>query len=118
MKSKKNLILVIIVLILAIPALFNGIGVLSGFRKFDITIIEWLVWYNIVFAAISLYAAYKIWKNSGLQIARFIFSGHIIVLGILFIILYTSGNVATKSLNIMGIRVVVWALILFFMKNR
>ena len=42
----------------------------------------------------------------------------LIVLGILFIILYTSGNVATKSLNIMGIRVVVWALILFFMKKR
>ena len=119
MKIQKNTTLALLAVILAVPALFNGIGVLTGFRKFDIVIIEWLVWYNIVFAIVSLLTAYEIWNNNSIagKLAGVVFSAHTAVLGILLVILFTTGNVAMKSITIMVVRVVAWFYILFLVKK-
>ena len=114
--NKRN-IAVIIALIMAIPAIINGTSVIKGSFTPNQIILMWLVWYNVIFAFLSLGAAWLIWKRKGKRIANFIFSGHVLVLLALVGIYFISGEVAVKSIAAMSIRSVSWALILFLIKK-
>jgi uncharacterized membrane protein len=103
--------------IAAILSLFiGGISVVAGTKVLlgidvkDYTVLNWLVIYNVIFGAISIVAAYLIWKNKSLakKAIIFVLAAHTFVALYLY---FFNETVALESLKAMSFRISIWILI-------
>ena len=88
----------------------SGSKVLLGIDVKDYTVLNWLVIYNVIFGAISIVAAFLIWKNNSIakKMLVFILASHT------FIAIYLnffSETVASESIIAMSFRIGIWILI-------
>ncbi len=93
----------ILALFIGVMSVFSGSKVLLGIDTKDYTILVWLVSYNVLFGAISIFVAYLIWQNKILarNLTFFILAMHLLV----FIYLkFMSTTVATESIGAMLFR--------------
>jgi len=96
--------------------LIGGISVISGSKVLlgidvkDYAVLNWLVIYNVIFGAISILAAYFIWKNKSLakNAVVFILASHTFVAIYLY---FFSESVALQSIKAMSFRISIWILI-------
>jgi uncharacterized membrane protein (DUF2068 family) len=103
--------------IAAILALFiGGMSVVAGSKVLlgidvkNYAVLNWLVIYNVIFGAISIVAAYLIWKNKSLAKKAIV----LVLAANIFVSLYLyffSENVASESLKAMSFRISIWVLI-------
>lgn len=97
--------------------LIGGISVISGSKVLlgidvkDYAVLNWLVIYNVIFGAISILAAYLIWKNKSIskKIVVFILASHTFIAIFLY---FFSETAASESIKAMGFRVSIWIVIL------
>ena len=109
MKISKK-IAAILALFIGVMSVFAGSKVLLGIDAKDYTILTWLVSYNVLFGAISIFVAYLIWQNKNLAKngTLFILAMHLLV----FIYLkFMSTTVATESIGAMLFRTGIWIVI-------
>jgi len=103
--------------IAAILALFiGGMSVVAGSKVLlgidvkDYTVLNWLVIYNIIFGAISMVAAYLIWKKKSFakKAIVFVLAAHTFVALNLY---FFSETVASESIKAMSFRIGIWIVI-------
>lgn len=100
----------VLALFIGILSVFSGSKVLLGIDIKDYTVLTWLVSYNVIFGALSIFSAYLIWENKkgNKGLTLFILAMHFIV----FICLkFFSTTAATESIKAMIFRIGVWVLI-------
>tara|TARA_R110002051_G_scaffold48308_2_gene95336 strand:- start:92653 stop:93042 length:390 start_codon:yes stop_codon:yes gene_type:complete len=102
--------------IIGFMSVCNGLSVLSGMKKVDYMVLNWLVVYNVVLGIISTITAFLIWKyfNVAKKITVLILCLHTAILTYLY---FFSESVATESIKAMVFRVVVWLLIYLLIKR-
>jgi len=100
----------VIALFIGFMSVFAGSKVLLGIATKDYTILRWLVSYNVLFGAISIFVAYLIWQNKILarNLTFFILAMHFMVFLYLKLICAT---VATESIRAMLFRTGIWIVI-------
>ncbi len=95
---------------LGLMSVFAGGKVLLGIDSKDYTVLYWLVGYNVIFGAISLFVAYFIWVKKPLArtgVITVLLSHTVLLVYVKFI----SNTVASESVQAMTFRVSVWVLI-------
>jgi len=105
-----NKIASILALLIGFMSVFAGSKVLLGIDTKEYTVLNWLVLYNVIFGAISIVAAFLIWKNNLLskKIVLFILVAHTCMALCLY---FFNDLVALESLKAMGFRVSIWLII-------
>ncbi len=100
----------VIALIIGVMSVFAGTRVLLEIDIKDYNVLIWLVFYNVIFGAISLVVAYHIWKNSTIakHLSLFILIMHFTVL---LYLKFINTTVASESIMAMSFRTSVWVLI-------
>ena len=108
----KNLYKIAAILALFIGAMsvFAGSKVLLGIDTKEYTVLNWLVLYNVIFGAISIIAAYLIWKKSlfSKRIIIFILVAHT---SLVLYLNFFNEVVASESIKAMLFRISIWVLI-------
>ena len=115
----------LLALFIGLMSVFAGSRILLGIDTKDHTILIWLVYYNVIYGFISLFAAFLIWKNNekNKALTLFILASHFTV----FIILkFFNSSAASESISAMIFRMTIWALIVvlsliipkYFNKNK
>jgi lysylphosphatidylglycerol synthetase-like protein (DUF2156 family) len=100
----------ILALLIGIMSVISGSKVLLGIDIKDYTVLNWLVIYNVIFGAISMVAAYLIWKNNSFSKKIIVF----ILASLTFITIYLyffNESVALESIKAMSFRIGIWILI-------
>ena len=100
----------LLALFIGLMSVFAGSRVLLGMDTKEYNILIWLVYYNVIFGVISIFAAYLIWrgKEKSKTLTLFILASHFTV----FVVLkYFSSNAASESISAMIFRTGIWALI-------
>jgi len=100
----------VLALFIGLMSVFAGSKVLLGIDIKDYAILIWLVSYNVLFGAISIFVAYLIWQSKVLakNLTFFILAMHFLV----FIYLkFMSTTVATESIRAMLFRTGIWIVI-------
>ena len=100
----------LLALFIGVMSVFAGTRILLGIDTKDHIILIWLVYYNVIYGLISIFAAYLIWrgKEKSKNLTLFILASHFIV----FVILkYFISNPASESISAMIFRTGIWALI-------
>jgi len=100
----------ILALLIGIMSVISGSKVLLGIDIKDYTVLNWLVIYNVIFGAISMVAAYLIWKNNSFSKKIIVF----ILASLTFITIYLyffNESVAFESIKAMSFRIGIWILI-------
>jgi hypothetical protein len=100
----------IIALLIGGMSVISGSLVLLNYKIPDYTVLNWLVIYNVIFGAISILAAFLIWKNNSIakKMVVFILASHT------FIAIYLTffiESVALESIKAMSFRISIWILI-------
>ena len=100
----------ILALFIGIMSVFAGSKVLLGIDTKDYTILTWLVIYNVIMGAVSLYAAFLIWKSDyrANNMITIILVLHLLVL---LYLNFISENAAHESKMAMVFRTVIWLVI-------
>lgn len=100
----------ILALILGIMSVFAGSKVLIEIDVKAYNVLIWLVTYNVIFGAISIIAAFYIWKNRSIAkyLSLFILTMHFLVF---MYLKFLSGTAASESIKAMLFRTSVWVLI-------
>ena len=107
----------IIALLIGIMSVISGSKVLMGIDIKDYTVLNWLVIYNVIFGAISIVAAFPIWKNNSIakKMVVFILASHTFIAIYLYIF---SESVALESIKAMSFRISIWILIYLLTYNK
>ena len=100
----------ILSLILGIMSVFAGSIVLLEIEVKDYNVLIWLLTYNVIFGAISIFVAYCIWKNmsKAKSLTLFILAMHFLVFMYLKFLSVTADS---ESIQAMLFRIIVWVLI-------
>jgi hypothetical protein len=100
----------ILALLIGGMSVVSGSLVLLNYKIPDYTVLNWLVIYNVIFGAISILAAYFIWKNNAFAKKAIvsILASHTFIAIYLY---FFSESVALESIKAMGFRVSVWIVI-------
>ena len=100
----------VLALFIGVMSVFAGSRILLGIDTKDHTILIWLVYYNVIYGFISLFAAFLIWKGkeTNKALTLFILASHFIVL---IILKFFSSSAASESISAMIFRISIWALI-------
>jgi len=100
----------ILALFIGIMSVFAGSKVLLGIDTKDYTILTWLVIYNVIMGAVSLYAAFLIWKSDyrANNMITIILVLHLLVL---LYLKFISESAAHESKMAMVFRTVIWLVI-------
>jgi len=99
-----------------LAALIGGLSVLAGGGVLlNITVpnyqfLEWLVVYNVLLGAASLFVAFKLWQVANYKLPAVILISHSIVLALLLTVFVR--EVAGESLKAMSFRILIWTTIL------
>jgi len=111
-----NKIASILALFIGFMSVFAGSKVLLGVDTKGYTVLNWLVLYNVIFGAISIIAAFLIWKNNLLskKIVLFIVAAHTCMALYLY---FFNEFVALESIKAMGFRTSIWIVILLLTFN-
>ncbi len=107
-----------------LAALIGGLSVLAGGSVLlNITtpsyqFLEWLVVYNVVLGAASLFVAFKLWHQANYKLPAVIFISHLLVLALLLTVFVT--ETAGDSLRAMTFRILIWSIVLLitYLRNR
>lgn len=107
----------IIALLIGIMSVISGSKVLMGIDIKDYTVLNWLVIYNVIFGAISIVAAFLIWKNNSIakKMVVFILASHTFIAIYLY---FFSESVASESIKAMSFRISLWILIYLLTYNK
>jgi len=95
-----------------LAALIGGLSVLAGGSVLlNITtpnyqFLEWLVVYNVVLGAASLFVAFKLWTSTNVELPVFVLTSHILTLALLLTVF--ADVVAVDSLRAMSFRIIIW----------
>ncbi len=105
-----RIIALALALIIGVMSVFAGSMVLLGFRIPDYTVLNWLVFYNIILGVLSIATAFFIWKNYELskKAIILILSSHLLML---LYLSFFNEVVALDSIKAMGFRVSIWFII-------
>jgi hypothetical protein len=97
-------------LLIGIMSVISGSKVLMGIDIKDYTVLNWLVIYNVILGAISIVAAFLIWKNNSIakKMVVVILASHTFIAIYLY---FFSETVASESIKAMGFRIGIWILI-------
>ena len=100
----------LLALFIGIMSVLAGSKVLLGIDAKEYNILIWLVYYNVIYGFISIFAAYLIWrdKEKSKTLTLFILTSHFTVLVVLK---YFISNVASESISAMNFRTSIWVLI-------
>ena len=100
----------LLALFIGIMSVLAGSKVLLGIDAKEYNILIWLVYYNVIYGFISIFAAYLIWrdKEKSKTLTLFILTSHFTVLVVLK---YFISNAASESISAMIFRTSIWALI-------
>lgn len=103
---------------LGLMAVINGTRVILGLFDPGYNILYWLVYYNVLFGLISVYAGFAIFKQHiiALKISSLIALGHMIVLLVLLTIF--NDVVAKNSIQVMSLRSIIWVLIVVIISQK
>lgn len=106
----------ILALFIGAMSVIAGSKVLLGIDTKNYTILNWLVLYNVIFGAISIGAAYLIWKNNlfSKKAVVFILAMHTLIALYLY---FFNETVALESIKAMGFRVSIWIVIFLLTFN-
>jgi len=109
MKILKKIAMVL-ALFIGVMSVFAGSKVLLGIDTKDYNILTWLVIYNVIMGAVSLYAAFLIWKSDyrANNIITIILALHLLVL---IYLNFISETAAHESKMAMVFRTVIWLVI-------
>ena len=112
-----NKIAAIIALLIGIMSVISGSKVLMEIDIKDYTGLTWLVIYNVIFGAISIVAAFLIWKNNLIakKMVVFILASHTFIAIYLY---FFSESVASESIKAMSFRISIWILIYLLTYNK
>jgi hypothetical protein len=100
----------VLALFIGLMSVFSGSRVLLGMDTKEYNILIWLVYYNVIYGVISVFAAFLIWKDKekNKALTLYILASHFIV----FIILkFFSSSAASESISAMIFRISIWTLI-------
>ncbi|MFO7673983.1 MAG: hypothetical protein R6V74_09790 [Lutibacter sp.] len=116
MKNLYKIAAILAVLIGGI-SIVSGSKVLMGIDIKDYTVLNWLVIYNVIFGAISIVAAFLIWKNNSIakKMVVFILASHTFIAIYLY---FFSESVALESIKAMSFRISIWILIYLLTYNK
>lgn len=100
----------IIALFIGIMSVISGSLVLLNYNIPNYNVLNWLVIYNVIFGAISIVAAFLIWKNNSIakKMVVFILASHTLIA---IYLNFFSETVASKSIKAMDFRIAIWILI-------
>ncbi|WP_033958447.1 hypothetical protein [Psychroserpens jangbogonensis] len=100
----------ILALTLGVMSVFAGSKVLLDIDNKAYNVLIWLVTYNVIFGAISIIAAFYIWKNrsTAKYLSLFILTMHF---SVFMYLKFLSSTVASESIKAMLFRTSVWILI-------
>ena len=103
-------IAVILALLIGGMSVISGSLVLLNYNIPNYNILNWLVIYNVIFGAISIVAAYLIWKNNSIakKTVVLILASHTFIAIYLY---FFSESVALESIKAMSFRIGIWILI-------
>lgn len=107
----------ILALLIGGMSVISGSLVLLNYNIPNYNALNWLVIYNVIFGAISMVAAYLIWKNKSLAkntVVSMLAAHTIMVLYLYFF----NETVASESIKAMGFRIGVWILIYLLTYNK
>jgi hypothetical protein len=107
----------ILALLIGGMSVISGCLVLLNYKIPDYTVLNWLVIYNVIFGAISILAAYFIWKNNAIakKAVVFILASHTFIAIYLY---FFSETVSSESIKAMGFRIGIWILIYLLTYNK
>jgi len=100
----------VLALFIGVMSVFAGSRVLLGMDTKEYNILIWLVYYNVIYGIISVFAGFIIWrgKEKSKTLTLFILGSHFTV----FIVLkYFISNAASESISAMIFRTGIWTLI-------
>ena len=100
----------VLALFIGVMSVFAGSRVLLGMDTKEYNILIWLVYYNVIYGFISVFAGFLIWNDKEMYktLTLFILASHFTV----FIILkFFSNGAASESISAMIFRTGFWALI-------
>ena len=100
----------VLALFIGVMSVFAGSKVLLGIDAKDYNTLTWLIVYNVIMGAVSLYAAFLIWKSDyrANNIITIILVLHLLVL---LYLNFISENAAHESKMAMVFRTVIWLVI-------
>jgi len=109
MKNLKK-IAAVLALFIGVMSVFAGSKVLLGIDTKDYNTLTWLIVYNVIMGAVSLYAAFLIWKTDykANNLITIILTLHLLVL---LYLNFISENAAHESKMAMVFRTVIWLVI-------
>ncbi len=110
-RSYSKIIAAVLALFIGMMSILAGSMVLLGIDAKEYNILTWLVSYNVIFGAVSIYAAYLIWRKkeqSKLAVIFILISHSVILLYLLFF----ENNVALQSVKAMFFRIAIWLIIM------
>ena len=100
----------VLALFIGVMSVFAGSKVLLGIDAKDYNTLTWLIVYNVIMGAVSLYAAFLIWKTDykANNLITIILALH---LSVLLYLNFISENAAHESKMAMVFRTVIWLVI-------
>ena len=105
-----------IAVIFSILTTVDGFQVLFSISKPDYIVLQPLLIYNVIMGVFGVIVGLMLWLNreKALKYSVIVTSMHLIVLALVSIMYVTGGAVALHSMHAMGLRALVWLVIIWF----